>query len=303
MARTWTREYTFVAGAVRYRNLGYLALTDDSVNVMEFRHSAFLAWDDGEWGKLETVPWLALSFSICHYPIEQGIALSEWGNVLLMGSNDVHEELVRDGENDPETRGFLRRVRGIAGKAYAAGMDRQVYRRDDRDRWTCIVQSMRPVRGAEVVGFEGIDGYSESEIYAAGWRGEIWQFDGSRWREIDSPTNFILTNLICGGDGMVYACGRVGLLLRGRGDAWEVIEHGRARDDFWGLAWFNDHLYVCGSRRLFRLEGDDLERVHFGDELPDTCYHLSSADGVLWSVGAKDVMSFDGTTWSRIDGP
>ena len=38
----------------------------------------------------------------------------------------------------------------------------------------------------------------------------------------------------------------------------------------------------------------------FGNDLPGSCYHLSTAKGVMWSIGAKDVLSFDGKTRTRV---
>ena len=80
---------------------------------------------------------------------------------------------------------------------------------------------------------------------------------------------------------------------------WQVIQGG----DFgiWGLTWFGDKLYLSTRASVYFLEDDKLKPVEMGDDKPSTCYHLSSADGVMWSIGPKDVMSFDGKTWSRID--
>ena len=63
------------------------------------------------------------------------------------------------------------------------------------------------------------------QIYAAGWEGEIWHYDGNRWSSICSPTNIILNDICCAGDGNVYAGGRVGMLIVCRRDHWKVIDH------------------------------------------------------------------------------
>jgi hypothetical protein len=49
-----------------------------------------------------------------------------------------------------------------------------------------------------------------------------------------------------------------------------------------------------------QIKNDIPEAVDFGDDTPSTCHRLTSAEGVLWSVGAEDLFSFDGTTWQRI---
>jgi len=59
-------------------------------------------------------------------------------------------------------------------------MDRQVYRREDVNKWVCLDATMRPGKDAGVVGFESVTGFSAKDVYAAGWGGEIWRFDGSK---------------------------------------------------------------------------------------------------------------------------
>ena len=57
-------------------------------------------------------------------------------------------------------------------------------------------------------GFEAIAGFGEENIYAVGWRGEIWQRKDDGWIQRDSPANVILTGVCCTDDGYVYICGR-----------------------------------------------------------------------------------------------
>jgi hypothetical protein len=63
-----------------------------------------------------------------------------------------------------------------------------------------------------------------TELYAVGWQGEIWHYDGEKWHQLPSPTKLVLVDVCCAGDGTVYACGREGLLLKGRDQTWEIVE-------------------------------------------------------------------------------
>lgn len=300
MAGHWTDEWSFTTGAVRYKDLGYLIATNDKL-IKKGAHSAIIEWDAGKWGQ-ETVDWGCTSCCVVKKPKEQLIAIGERGEVFVTGSGDRHTEQMAQGPESPQKRGYMRSVRSIEGVAYAAGMMRQVYRRDGANAWSPIDQGMRAPKGSKICGFEAIDGFSQKDLYAAGYKGEIWRGDGKKWRQIDSPVNIVLTNLICAGDDKVYACGQDGLLLRGRKDTWEIVEHDSTPQDLWGLAWYEDRLFLASTHQVFTLEkGDTLKVVRMGEDTPLSAYHLSVGDGLLWSIGAKDVMSYDGKNWSRID--
>jgi len=295
-------EFSFITGAVRLSDLGYVALVNDRLDKEGFPHSYFSEWDAGTWrGDERPVNWATVSMCVCQHPREQGLALGPGGDVWCAGSGNIHQESIIVGQQLPKERGPLRCIRNIGGKAHVVGMDRQAYRREGENRWVSIDSGARPsADNKTVVGFESVDGFGPADIYAVGWDGAIWSFDGTIWTEVDSPTNAVLTNVCCAGDA-VYATGRQGLILRGRGQTWDVVEQDAITDDIWGLAWYQDHLYLSTNKAVFIVDGDRFRRVAFGPDPPSTCFHLSAGGGVLWSIGAKDIMAFDGRSWSRID--
>ena len=66
------------------------------------------------------------------------------------------------------------------------------------------------------------------------------------------------------------------------------------------VPFFNGQLYVSSNSFVYRLEDGKLNPVDFGDEFVQACYLLSAADGIMWSIGNKDVMEFDGSSWKRV---
>jgi hypothetical protein len=282
--------------------LANVVLSDDSLNEQKIPHSGFVAWQDGKWIDGGRTDWWTAGTAVAKHPREQLCAVGTYGGVLMLGSGDRHEEQIAPNGELPKNRGPLRGVRCIGDHVYVVGMNRQAYRRNTDNAWVSFDAGARPSPSDKtVVGFEAVDGFSESEIYAVGWDGEIWAYDGKLWKQVDSPTNLTMTSLRCGGDGLCYAAGRRGLLVRGRGSKWDLVEHESIIDDIWGLEWYADRLYLATMDALYTLVDGKLHVVEFGSDAPGTCYHLSAGDGVLWSIGAKDLMAFDGNTWTRID--
>jgi len=301
MAGHWTDLFSFTTGAVRRRDVGYLVLSEDKLRRKKIPHSGFVVWQAGKWFDCGEGDWNTTSAIVIRRPKEQLVVLGEFGAMMFVGSGDQHQEIIAAPDSSVEDRGPLRCVRLIGERLYVVGMDRQVYRRDGLNKWSAIDEGARPTgKSDDVVGFETVDGFSEKEIYAAGWEGEIWFYNASKWRQLHSPTNLILTSLCCGGE-LAYACGQTGLVLEGRKDKWRVIEQDVTEDDIWGLAWYNGALYLSTMSAVYRLQKGKFELVEMGEDEPKTCYHLSAADGILWSIGSKDVMAFDGKKWTRID--
>lgn len=301
MAGHWTDLFSFVTGSIREKDLAYLILSDDAASAQKIPSAGIVQWEPEGWGDGGQVPWRVAGTAIATQPLEQLCVVGEFGEVLMLGSGDRHEERIGKGKNAPKDRGPLRGVRAIGSHTYCVGMDRQAYRREAPGKWVSLTSGIPAVDEDEVVGFEAVDGFAESEIYACGWDGEIWQCDGANWIERNSPVNTVLVDLCCGDDGHVYACGRNGVLVRGRGDLWEVVDLAGFSEDLWSLAWYKGKLYVATMDHVLTLDAGGLKPINMGNDRASTCYDLVLGSGMLWSVGAKDVMSFDGKNWSRID--
>lgn len=295
------KGYSIVAGVVRYSDLSYVIVAhDDDLRIGYSDSSILFCLDQGIW-YADAVPWLGCSETVCHVPIERRLSLGSDGSVDVVGGGTKSKELIANCGVDSRKRGPLREIRGIAkGRAYAVGTCRQAYVREDENQWRCIDESAQvgdtPITDTS---FESVDGFSEQEIYMVGWEGEIWKYDGSLFSQQKSPTELALYKIRCAPDGFAYACGQLGTLLRGRNDQWEIIEHESTREDLWGMEVFDGQLYVSSTNFVYRLEDDKLTPVDFGDEFVQTCYLLSAADGIMWSIGFKDVMEFDGSNWTR----
>lgn len=295
--------FSFITGAVRFKDLGYIVVSNDSLAKKEVAHSQLIVWSKGEWSDLGTKNWLTHAIAIAKKPLQQMIVVSEFGQVVATGSKDVHEEEVRDGEISTEGRGPLRRAANIGNSVYVCGMNRQVYKRVDANKWVCIDKSMRPADKEGVVGFEAIAGLSEDDIYAVGWEGEIWHYDGAKWQKEKSPTKLILTGVAVADGGIVYACGQMGTIIKKENGEWKIVaKKENPQDDLWDIKWFRGKLYISSMSWLvvYNEQKDSLEPVDFGTLNPQTFYHLSVADGIFWSIGAKDILSFDGKKWSRV---
>ncbi len=255
------------------------------------------------------LPWEAKAISFPEYPVPHGIVMGPFGQIRVSAPHGNADEIVDPTDEGPPGRGILRDLRAIGQHVYAVGMNRQCYRRHCgpdplsdavwRRHDTGIINSGPP---DPIVGFNSIDGFSDDDIYAVGWQGEIWHHDGRSWRQTHSGTNLKLERVVCGAGGVVYAVGQTGVIIRGIHNQWDTIEQHVTSEQFWGAVWYKDRLWLATLKSVYVLDDhDSLELVNLSLPEPATCGWLMTAGDVLWSVGSHHVLSSaDGYKWTQL---
>lgn len=284
-------QRVFTDGAARFHDLVHILCKDKKLMKNEVPHTSVLGIDRGVWGRTVVTNWNCTAIAAAKKPEEKLVLIGEDGEVCtFVGGIEKEEKTL------PKVS-LIRRANAIDGYVYACGMKRQVFKRVGEDKWIDI---SAPYKKGEKVGFEAIDGFSENEVYAVGWNGEIWKHDGAIWSLCCNLTNVILTAVCCASDGVVYVVGKQGTIIKGRNDTWEIVElEDEVQKDFWGICFYKNKLYISSMSELYTLNKNQLEPVDFKKTEASSFYGLTQAEDVMWSIGARDVLSFDGKEWIR----
>ena len=283
-----SKDSLFSRGAAREKNLAYFALLDRKLARKDVPHTRFVSLYQGTVTALDDVNWRTAGMCIVKKPVLKVIAVGAGGQVFAyVGGNAMAESIA-------PTPTDLRGCTVVGGYAYACGANREVFRRYGEGKWLAM---HAPSGGS----FEAMAGYHDREIYAVGADGEIWQLENTDWLQRASPVKVALTGVCCADDDRVYAVGQRGTLVVGRDDAWKKLPQPKLTDDLWDVCWFGGKLYAASTSTLYVLKGSVLAPVDFGSAAPKSCYRLTHADGVLWSIGQDSVAFYDGVKWTRWD--
>ena len=289
-----TEKHLLTLAAARFNDLVYLCVRNKALDSDDIAHSLYDAYDQDEMVYVGKVEWDTVAMAVARKPEEIMLAVSSEGNVYsYVGGRENLEKI-------PTVRGDIRNLMCVDGVVYACGVRRQVFRRDSAINWIDISAPEPSQNEKRMVGFEAINGFSNTELYAVGWSGDIFRYDGLKWNDIVSPTNNVLTSVACGDNGFAYIVGRNSTFIKGRNDSWEIIDTEGIIDDFWDVHWFNDKVYISSMSRLYEFDGNIFRPVDVGVDRPSTCHKLTSSEGIMWSVGTKDFIKFDGLKWERI---
>lgn len=296
--------YTHVA--VFRRGLYYLTGVIEEYEEQDICHAALLQYKEGGW-KHWPVSTRVIGISAFDAGFGPTVLAAGFdGNTLVASPTGIAWESVGRGPEMPSSQRHLTCIRRIGQHVYVAGMARQVFRRlISGGAWERADKGALIARNAlEINGFLAIDGLNENDMYASGFHGHLWHFAGDHWRQVDSPTNLKITCLRCLSDKIVIAGGGDGLILRGFGDQWRVLDQDVTTQTFVSTEVFSRSVYfTTEGGKLFRLTGDELAPVDFGFEPPALLYSLHASDGVLLAAGGTDAILFDGTSWSRLESP
>lgn len=281
---------------------GFLSLSVDSLSAEETMHSLLVTYEtaNGAMRQLESVGWKVVSMGhVRDQATLRAFALGEDGQVLRFERAGTSEVNIFPATQYRGNRGPLRKIRPLGATMTAVGMDRQVYALRNNSQWTSIGP---PGTGAKpVTGFEAICGASLDDFYCAGWRGELWRRVAGNWSRLESPTNITVLDLCAHPSGIVYGCGLAGLIVRGAGNVWSVLDQGAFDLNLYSIAVHEERVFVATNYSVLELQGDQLYAVNFGADAPKTAHTLCPVPGGLFSIGSKDIFLMQNGVWRRVE--
>lgn len=295
------RNVYFVGGYSPRKDLvGAIAYLDD-LKEMDTEHTRFYMFSisDNDWVHHEVEHAIV---SVTYQRVKGKYAwhlLSKRGVVVTIESGSVSETEIKTAGTGKNRYGYVHQIREIAGELYICGMGRQVYKNLERS-WVSIAQRiLAPIDSVEY-NFKSIDGTSSTDIYAVGWKGEIFHYDGKDWKQCSSPTNINLNAVKCVDPNTVYICGRNGILLKGSMDAWSVYAAEDFEEDLWGLDVFDGKPYIAYRNGIAMFDGNSIIPVDTKLKPEPDSGVLQSNGDELWSFGNNDLCYFNGESWERV---
>jgi hypothetical protein len=235
----------------------------------------------------------------CPSPFEL-YGLGRDGLVSIATAMDVQWERIATSGTGTGKLGYLKHIRRIAGDLYVCGHRHQVYKRIGND-WRLISREiLRSDQPAVGYNLNAMDGIAPDNIYAVGDRGLVFHYDGQTWKDIDSPTNVSLEQILYISEHEMYVCGAQGTVMTGSGGTWRIIDHDSFTANIWGMAYFGGSIFLATPNNIFEWNGTDML-----DATPDVGFdghfnRLSASETHLWAIGINDIACFDGGSWSRV---
>ncbi|MFP2926108.1 hypothetical protein ACLESO_12980 [Pyxidicoccus sp. 3LG] len=218
--------------------------------------------------------------------------VGEWGRELTPGRvrGRFREYVITDAEE----RGPLERVRAIGGAFIACGWGGQVYRLR-AGTWSRMEPGLDPEREND---FMDLDGFASDDLYAVGLDGVAAHFDGTRWRYLELPTSAHLHSVRCLPGGEVVVAGAEGVLLQGNRSGWRRLKAGALQEDLWAVCPFGGKLFLAsGERGLHAYYRGTCAEVEVAGGVRPQPHRLDASGDVLWAIGSRSLMSFDGKQW------
>lgn len=300
--------WSFQDVCVYSRDRVFLVAADNEAAKKDLPISWICRWLGDHWDS-QSVPIVGTGVAVAYFPQPNALIMGVDGTVIRWGQGPVSQEQVDASDSGPQNYGDLREIRTINKKAYVVGMSRTVYCCEAVGKWKRLDHGVRLEEEDADGGFNSIHGFNDKDIYAVGWGGEIWKFDGKQWKQSASPTNVGLQRVVCAPNGIVYCCGQQGMALFGSANQWKVFNNDVTSDTFWGMTFFKGRLYLSTSDGLFVAEEDRIEKHTIKPQkgaksirtTPGDCfYRLDSSADVMWSIGEKmAIFTGDGEWWQE----
>lgn len=247
----------------------------------------------------------------CDTDSKEAVMIDSYTNVYAYdGTREGRESAYPNELTGSDLHGVASNIKRIGSSVYLIGGPRQFYKRLGLDSWQNKADSIELPEGyhsdgpdlvklVSNTGWRDADGFSENEVYAVGGLGDVWHFSGRDWQQCDFPSNELLHNVCCAGDGNVYIGGNLGSLWVGKQNKWKQLSSQRFMMPWKGMVWYQNRLIVGSDYGLWELREGSLERA----DVPATVQLCSasldvSPDGkYLLTGGGHGACLHDGRDW------
>jgi hypothetical protein len=248
------------------------------------------------------------------------VALGEDGKVDFQ-EDDAHirEQIVGSGLWNPHANGwgYMSALKQIGTHLYAAGGAGQVYKRVGPDQWMHMDAGLLQAPDvSERLLPRAIDGPHEAAIYLLGGISAIgvppflFFWNGQHWTRLPLPeVAERLTGIHVESEQCIWLCGANGTLLRG--NAAEGFTSLATVDDnqlFLSLCLYRERIVLASNIGLFYYDPAQPQQgirkltTTLQPDVQDANI-VEAVEGVLWSIGPKDIVRHTEKGWERIDHP
>ncbi|QIL80759.1 hypothetical protein G7047_13235 [Diaphorobacter sp. HDW4A] len=312
------RNYHFVGCAVRAKDIIYLIgrkeykVTADGGSPTEKRiekriFNIILKNPENErYGYSGVSRFGKIRVAVMNDPKPYSVSVDGEGQVYVMGSglDNVESAIEFDDGKGPQRGGVLD-IKAVDGVVYGVGWSRSVCKREGPNHWVPIwnklpVPKSKSTTDLNRYGFRAIDGFSGFDIYAAGGDGDVWHYDGKEWKQIPFPSNMMIHNVCCGGDGFVYIAGHGGTVFRGRADKWTKICDGIASYWFNDMVWYQDKVWATNDYGICAFNEKGEQKLDLPDFVRSSTGYMAQGDGVLVIAGMYGASMHDGKEWRSL---
>lgn len=309
---------TMMAGAAVNRDIYYFSCSFDDRRIDEPYSRLFFYQEktNEKWFYHDLPDWRVISTCFIPETSERArsvAALSELGAIeIYSGTGSVFEQ-IPDAGLAGKGFGYLNRIRCIDGVLFACGYSGQIYRRDESswlhmDEGLLTEPSPYPgkkriqswlARQVACIDILDINGLAQNDLYAVGADGFIAHYDGTKWTTLQCQTQACLHGIFAVSQEEVWIAGSRGTLLKGNVNTGfaAVVKRGMSAD-FYGVAKYDQQVFIGASDGLYRLEGTDAVVAGPSRDVGIAAVaDVEVKDGVLWALASKHLLRFDGASW------
>jgi hypothetical protein len=240
-----------------------------------------------QWGQTELTGFDLALAGLALTPVEHVVVVNSSAKVYTSGKGMSGMEGQLE-YSQTGRRGVLQSLKTVGSDLYFVGWDRSLGIRIGKEQWHWLNEKIPvdPDSGVRITcGFRDIDGTDESDLYACGDQGDLWNCSGGAWRKCAFPSNVTLNTVCCAPDGTVYLSGYVRETYHGKDDTWTKIAKPELSLPFKDMIWYEDRVWCTNDYGVWWIQGNKLTGAKIPSDIKVCAGNLSARDGVLLLAG------------------